>query len=102
MAGLGFGGLGGVVGPDLWGAPGVSAGEVDAEGAGGAVGGQDFREAVAKLRNRGGQGAQADDGGHSCEMEGVAGGVDVAFEGGGLFAAEIEERGGEFEAGGSG
>ena len=49
----------GVVGPGLGSAPGAGGGEVDAEGAGGAVGGQDFGEAVAELRKGGGEGVEA-------------------------------------------
>ena len=47
MAGFGLGWLGGVVGPGLWGSPGVGAGQVDTEGTGGSVGGEDLGEAVA-------------------------------------------------------
>jgi hypothetical protein len=67
--------------------PGAGGGEVDAEGTGGAVGGEDFEEAVAELRERGGESVQTGCGGHAGEMEGVAGGVDVAVEGCGIFAA---------------
>ena len=100
MAALGFGGCGvrGVVGPGLGCAPGAGGGEVDAEGAGGAVGGQDLGEAVANLREGGGEGVQAGDGGHAGEVQGVAGRVELAVENCGIFAAKREGGGGEEES----
>ena len=92
-------GAGSVVGPGLRCSPAAAGGEVDAEGAGGAVGGQDFGEAVAELRECGGEGMEAGDGSHAGEVEGVAGGVEVAVEDGGVFAAEGEASGSEEKAG---
>ena len=94
MAGLGFGGLSGVVGPGLRAAPRMGAGEVDTEGAGGAVGGKDFDETVAQLGDGDGESVETGEGGHAGEVEGVAGGVDLAFERGGIFAAEVKGGGG--------
>ncbi len=90
----------GVVGPGLRGSPEAGGGEVDAEGAGGAVGGQYFDEAIAKLRKGGSEGVQAGEGGHAGKVEGVAGGVASAFEGCWLFAAEGESGGSEEESAG--
>src|SRR5271170_80134 len=92
IAGFGFGGhgAGGVVGPGLRCAPGAGGGEVDAEGAGGAVGGQDFGEAVAKLGKSSCECVQASERRHACEVQGVAGGVEVAVEDCGVFTTEVE------------
>lgn len=76
-----------VVGPGLDSAPGASGGEVDAEGTGGAVSRENFGEAVAELRESGGDGVQSGDGGHAGEMKGVAGGIEVAVESRGISAA---------------
>jgi hypothetical protein len=81
-------------------APGTGGGEVDAERAGSAVGGQYFCEAVAELRQRGSESVQAGGGGHSGEMQGVTGGVESAVEGRGVFAAERESGGGELKSAG--
>ncbi len=88
------------VGPGLGLAPGAGGGEVDAVGTGGAVGGQDFGEAVAKLREGGDEGLEADDGGHSGEVKSVAGGVEVAVADCGFFATKGESRRGELESAG--
>ena len=85
-----------VLSVQVWAAsPGAGGGEVDAEGAGGAVGGEDFGEAVAELGEGGGEGMETGDGGHAGEVQGVAGGVEVAFEDCGVFAAEGESGGSE-------
>src|SRR5438270_7519173 len=90
-------GTGGVVGPGLRPTPGAGSGEVDAEGAGGAVGGEDFGEAVAQLGERCGESTQAGDRRHASEVKGVARGVEVTFEDRGVSATESECGGGELE-----
>ena len=80
-------GADGVVGPDLGCSPDSRGSEIDAEGTGGAIGGQDFREAVAELGQGGAEGMETGDGGHARKVQGVAGGVEVAFEDCGVFAA---------------
>ena len=95
--GTGGRGVGGVVGPGLGKAPGSDGSEVDAEGSGGAVGGQDLGETVAELREGRGQGLKTGYGGHAREMEGVAGGVEVAVECGWIFASKGEGGWGELE-----
>lgn len=66
----------------------MGGGEVYADGARGPVGGQGFGKAVAELGDCFAEGRQPGEDGHAGEVEGVAGGVEVAFEGGGIFAAE--------------
>ena len=92
---MGRRGARGVVDPGLSCSPGAGGGEVDVEGAGGAIGGQDFGEAVAELRERGGKSVQAGERCHAGEVQDVAGGVEVAVQGCGVFAAEGEGRGSE-------
>ncbi len=97
VSGFGGRGVGGVVGPGLGCSPEAGGGEVDAEGTGGAVGGQDFGKAVTNLRKGGRKGVEPGDGGHAGEVQGVAGGVEVAFEGCGVSAAEGKCHGSETE-----
>ena len=65
------------VGPGLGFAPGTGGGEVDAEGAGGAVGWQDFVQAIAELWERCGKGLQAGRRGHAGQVQRVACGIEV-------------------------
>jgi hypothetical protein len=80
-------GAGGVIGPGLGCSPDSRGSEIDAEGTGGAIGGKDFREAVAELGQGGAEGMETGDGGHAGEVQGVTGCVEVAFEDCGVFAA---------------
>jgi hypothetical protein len=57
-------------------------------------------EAVAELGDGVAEGEQAGEQCGAGEVEGVSGGVEVAFEGCGLFAAEGKRDGSEVEAGG--
>ena len=88
MAGFGWSGMSGVVSPGLGCAPGTDSGKVDAEGTGGAVCRQDGGQSVAQLWQGGSQSVEAGGGGHSGEVQSVAGGVKVALEGCGIFSAE--------------
>jgi hypothetical protein len=82
--------MNGVVGPGLGSSPGAGGGEVDVEWASGAVGGQDFVEAVAEWREGGCQGAETSERGHAGEVKGVASGVEAAVEDCWVFSAEGE------------
>ena len=62
-------------------------------------GGEERGEAVAELGQRGGEGEQAGGDGGAGEVQGVAVGVEVAVEEGGLLAAQVEGGGGEQEGG---
>ena len=80
-------------------APGAGGGEVDPEGTGSAVGGENFAQPVAEWRESGGEGVQAGDRGHAGEVQGVTSGVEVAFEDCGIFASEGESSGSDLESG---
>ncbi len=97
MRGVGRGGSGEVVDPELGAEPGTVRGEVDEGGAGDAVGGQNGGEALAELWNGGGQCCEAAESGYAGEVEGVAVGVGLGFQGGGVFASEWKVKGGEDE-----
>jgi hypothetical protein len=69
---------------------------------GGGGGLKELPEAVAELGNGVAEGEQAVEQDGAGEMKGVAGGVDAAFEGCGLLAAEGQRDGGKVEAAGVG
>jgi len=94
----GGGGVDGCVGPDLGSAPWAGDRQVDTEWSGGAVGGERLGQAVAEWGERCGQREHTSRRGHSGEMEVVAGGVEVAVERGGIFAAQSQRGGGKLEA----
>jgi hypothetical protein len=67
-------------------------------GTGGGGGLKELPEAVAELRDGVAEGEQAVEQDGAGEVKGVAGGVEVAFQGRGLLAAEREGDGEEVEA----
>ena len=69
------------------------------DGAGGGIGGECGVEAIAELRQSPAERKQTRQEDHAGQVKGVAGGVDAAVEGGGLFATEIDAGWGELEAG---
>ena len=112
---MGMGGGWGGLMPDLGASPGAGCGEVEVDGFGGGfgggvpglngtgIGGGGFEErakAVAELGDGVAESEQAGEQGGAGEVESVAGGVEAAFEGCGLFAAEGQRDGGEVKAGG--
>src|ERR1700743_1453004 len=92
-SGFGWSGVSGVVGPSLKRSPWAVGCEVNAEGTGGTVGGQDLGETIADLRECGGESAQAGDRSHTSEVRGVAGGVEVAVENGGVLSPSTNTGG---------
>jgi hypothetical protein len=83
----------GSVSPDRGASPGAGHGEIDAIRSGSAVGGQGSGETVSEGRKGRGEGEHTGGGSHAGEVEGVAGGVEVAVEQGGVFAPQIERDG---------
>ena len=101
--------------PGLRASPGAGCREVDVDGDsgrrgdgllglsgadGGRGGLEELSKAIAELGDGVAQGEEAVKQDGACEVEGVAGGVEVAFQGRGLFSSERQGEGGEVEAGG--
>ncbi len=99
--------------PGLGASPGADGGEVDADGGGGGRGGrcasgssawagsrgcvgcleEDGVKAFSKLGDGVGEAGCLSGGNGAGEVEGIAGGVEVAFEGGGLLASKGKRDG---------
>src|SRR5271154_1085169 len=79
-------------GPKMRAAPGTGGGEVDVDGRGARTG-EESGEAVAELRQRGGEPQQARGDGGAGQVQGVAVDVEAAFEHRRFLAAEAERGG---------